>query len=324
MLFTSLADTPCDRTTDTPCDRTTDTPCERTTDTPCDRTTDTPCDRTTDTPYDRITDTPCDRITDTPYDRITDTPCSGQLYITDGGNYVVRKWNRNTNIVTTVGGTGVSGSLDADSPPLAATNAHFVSPNDACPDTFGNVYVADKVSNVVRKIDMNGVITRLIGTYGTAGATGNNGAAVSALLSSPYGVACDSSGNVYIADYSNGAIRMVSQANTNPIVYLYAGTMPTTTSILTTPMDGYVSTFTPMGNPVRPAIDMYDNLYVVDYTQKVVRVIYSGNNITDTTFASEAAGICTLIAAFPTLMSSGGWFCPSMLVNNPWCSNSNR
>ena len=69
-------------------------------------------------------------------------------------------------------------------------------------------------------------------------------------------------------------------------------------------------------------IDMYDNLYVVDYTYNVVRVVYSGNPSNSTTFAVEAAGICALVTAFPALMttSMGGWFCPSMLVNNPWCT----
>ena len=147
---------------------------------------------------------------------------SGQLYWSESGNFVVRKWNRNTNIVTVVGGTmAVSGSTDAAS--LAATSAHFASPQDVWPDTSGNVYVADRVSNVIRKIDTstNRLITRLMGTYGTAGSTGNNGPASSALLNAPYGVACDSTGNVYVADYGNGAIRMVSQANGS--VYLYAG-----------------------------------------------------------------------------------------------------
>jgi len=203
---------------------------------------------------------------------------------------------------------------------VAASSSRFSSPYDIWPDVFGNVYVVDFSLKVVRKISASGDVSVLIGTNGVAGSTGNNGPATTALLAdSPNGVACDSSGNVYIADSNNGAIRMVN--NIDKKIYLYAGTMTKTTPIPSTPLDGYAATSTPMHYQGKPMIDMYDNLYLTDKTNNVVRVVYSGNPSNDTTFASEAAAICSLVIAFPTLMSSGGWFCPSMLVNNPWCSN---
>ena len=245
---------------------------------------------------------------------------SGQLYWAEAGNYVVRKWNRKTNIVTTVGGImGVSGSTDAASG-VATSLSHFSNPHDIWPDLLGNIYVVDSATYVVRKISATGIVSVLIGSYGVSGSTGNNGLAASALLSDkPYGVACDSSNNVYIADSDNGAIRMVN--NIDNKVYLYAGTMIKTTTMPASPLDGYVATSTPMNFPGRPMVDMYDNLYLADVLYNNVRVVYSGDPSDDVTFAAEAAAICSLIAAFPTLMSSGGWFCPSVLVTNPWCIN---
>ena len=72
-----------------------------------------------------------------------------------------------------------------------------------------DVYIADSGNHVIRKVALNGTISTIAGV-GTAGYSGNGGPATSAQLNSPYGVTVDSTGNVYIADTNNSAIRKVT------------------------------------------------------------------------------------------------------------------
>jgi uncharacterized alkaline shock family protein YloU len=75
---------------------------------------------------------------------------------------------------------------------------------------LGNIYIADTYNSRIRKVTIStGIITTIAGT-GTASYSGDNGAATSATLNSPWDVALDTSGNVYIADYSNSRIRKVT------------------------------------------------------------------------------------------------------------------
>ncbi len=76
-------------------------------------------------------------------------------------------------------------------------------------DSTGAVYVADAAGNRVRKITPNGMIQTVAGT-GIAGFAGDGGLATSALLNQPYGLAVDSTGNLYIADLGNARVRKVS------------------------------------------------------------------------------------------------------------------
>jgi hypothetical protein len=76
-------------------------------------------------------------------------------------------------------------------------------------DGSGNLFIADTYNNVVRRVDAaTGVITAVAGN-GTSGYVGDGGAATSASLKQPYGVAVDASGNLFIADTSNHVIRRV-------------------------------------------------------------------------------------------------------------------
>ena len=74
-------------------------------------------------------------------------------------------------------------------------------------DSAGNLYIADRDNNRVRKV-ANGIITTVAGNW-TAGFAGDNGPATLAQLNIPYGVAVDSAGNLYIADTGNDRIRVL-------------------------------------------------------------------------------------------------------------------
>jgi sugar lactone lactonase YvrE len=124
---------------------------------------------------------------------------SGNLYIADSGNRVVRKVTASSGIISTVAGTGAAGYTGDGG---AATSAELALPESVAVDGSGDIYIADANNNVVRYVKAStGVITTVAGN-GTAGYLGDNGAATSAELNSPQGIALDGSGNLYIADTS--------------------------------------------------------------------------------------------------------------------------
>jgi uncharacterized protein (TIGR03437 family) len=128
---------------------------------------------------------------------------SGDLYVADFYNQAVRKISN--GVVTTVAG---SGSYGFGGDGAAATSAMLAGPAGIALDASGTLYIADVFNNRVRTVQ-NGIIATIAGN-GTAGFGGDKAAAASAMLNMPSGVTVDSTGRLYIADYGNSRIRMVS------------------------------------------------------------------------------------------------------------------
>jgi sugar lactone lactonase YvrE len=130
---------------------------------------------------------------------------AGNVYFVDGGSVGVRKVDKITGIISTVAGSGITGfSGDGG----LATLAKFYNPVAVTTDGNDNVYVADKGNQRVRKIDFSGIITTVAGT-GVAAYNGDGGLATAADLFNPEGVACNSAGNLFIADFANHRLRKV-------------------------------------------------------------------------------------------------------------------
>ena len=104
--------------------------------------------------------------------------------------------------VTTLAGSGSAGSTDG-----AGTSASFRGPNGLAVDSSGNVYVADRGNNTIRKITSSGIVTTLAGSSSPGSADGTGTAAS---FNSPAGVALDASGNLYVADSGNNKIRKIT------------------------------------------------------------------------------------------------------------------
>jgi sugar lactone lactonase YvrE len=186
---------------------------------------------------------------------------SGNLYIADAANSRVRKVDTK-GVITTVAGVGQSGySGDGG----VATNAKLSMPQGMTVDSFGNLFIADTGNNRVRRLDTNGVITTVAGGP-HASFAGDGGPATNASLSGPTGLALDSSGNLYIADYNNNRVR---QIDPNGIITTVAGSAARHAGI--GPGDGGPGTNAVLLNPSGLAIDSHGNLYVVDNGDSRVR-----------------------------------------------------
>jgi trimeric autotransporter adhesin len=129
----------------------------------------------------------------------------GRLYIADAGNNVVRKVDLADGTITTVAGNGHAGDLGDRDP---AIKAELYLPTGVAVDSHGILYIADSANNKVRKVDLAGTISTLVGT-GQAGFKGDNGPASDAELNNPVALAVDNAGNLYIADLGNNRVRLV-------------------------------------------------------------------------------------------------------------------
>lgn len=127
----------------------------------------------------------------------------GNLFISCDADHIVRKVDT-AGIISTIAGTnGTNGSAGDGG---AATAAQLNSPRAITMDFFGNLYIADRSNDKIRKVDSSGFITTVVGN-GTGGFAGDGSLASASELSNPEGVAIDASGNLYIVDTTNDRIR---------------------------------------------------------------------------------------------------------------------
>ncbi len=125
---------------------------------------------------------------------------AGSLYVADAFNHRIRKIT-SAGVVTTFAGSGTSGYQDGN-----GATARFAYPYGVAVDASGTVYVADTNNHRIRKITSGGVVSTLAGT-GMSGYQDGNGA--TARFDTPYGIAVDESGVVYVADTNNNRIRKI-------------------------------------------------------------------------------------------------------------------
>ncbi len=199
----------------------------------------------------------------------------GNLYLCD--NDRIRKVNT-AGIISTIAGGSSCGSGGDGGP---ATAAGLCDAEDITVDISGNIYIADRLNNRVRKISTAGIITTVAGT-GTAGYSGDGGAATAAMLYNPTGVAVDTSGNVYIADGHNYRIRKV---NTSGIISTFAGT-----GILGYTGDGGAAVSARLGFLTNVAVDTAGNVYIAERGSARIRKI-NASGIISTIAGSSSGGL---------------------------------
>jgi trimeric autotransporter adhesin len=206
---------------------------------------------------------------------------SGDIYVSDRGNNVVRVINASNGIVTTVAGTGSPG-YNGDA--ILATRSSLSSPAGIALDSAGNLYIADILNNRVRKVNTSGVISTFAGD-GNASYEGDNVLAVNTAVVSPNGVTVDSAGNVYIAE--SDRIRKV---DTLGIITTIAGK----TSAVQTPGftgDGGQAVSALLSGPLGMVVDAAGNLFFADANNQRIRKINTGGIIS--TYAGVPGNVST-------------------------------
>jgi sugar lactone lactonase YvrE len=184
----------------------------------------------------------------------------GNLYIADSSNHRIRKV-ATSGVMSTVAGTGVPGYSGDGGP---ATSALLNGPVGVALDASGNLFIADYVSQRVRKVTPGGVITTIAGN-GSQGYNGDGGPATSAQLNEPWGLAVDASGDVFIADVINQRVRMVTPAG---VISTVAGMgAPGFAG------DGGPATNAQLQFPSGVAVDRHGDLFIADSGNNSVREV---------------------------------------------------
>jgi uncharacterized protein (TIGR03437 family) len=208
------------------------------------------------------------------------TDAGGNVYIADTANNVVRKVSTSGTIAT-FAGNGIFG-VGGDGGP--ATAAQMMGPAGVAVDAQGNVYISDTTGQRVRVVTpSNGQINTYAGNR-TTGYSGDGSSATNAELNTPTGLAVDTSGNLYIADTLNSAIRKVTPAGTISTV---AGT-----GVQGYGGDGGPATAAELYYPQAVAVDSSGNLYIADTQNNRVREV-------------NALGIISTVAGNGTFGYSG-------------------
>ncbi len=180
---------------------------------------------------------------------------AGEVYISDEIFGSIRKVDVNGIITPVAGPHGSCFRTEACGDNGPAASALLTTPDGMAFDRAGNLYIADRGNDRIRKIDTGGIITTFAGT-GIPGSTGDGGAAILATFDSPRDVALDNKGNLYIADQGNGRVRKVDAS----------------TGVITTVAGGGTSTIPPGGiaatqasiNPAGLRTDAAGNVYIAE------------------------------------------------------------
>ena len=210
---------------------------------------------------------------------------AGNLYVADMSNDTIRKVTpvgTNWAVTTLAGLAGSAGSADG-----AGSSARFNGPLGVALDSAGNLYVADMSNDTIRKltpVGTNWAVTTLAGLAGSAGSA--DGAGSSARFNGPAGVAVDTNGNVYVADFYNQTIRKVTSGG---LVTTLAGLAGSIGSV-----DG-TNRAARFAYPGGVAVDVAGNVYVAengDYTIRQVTPV--GTDWVVTTLAGVAGYIAEI------------------------------
>jgi len=204
----------------------------------------------------------------------------GNLYLADEPNAAIRKIDPSGN-VTTLAGAGPSnrGFVDGTGGPNGT--ARFNSPAAVAVDAQGNVYVADHQNSAIRKIDPSGNVTTVAGgnnhTPSDGFVDGTGGATGTARFQRPSGIAVDSSGNLYVGDYGNNAIRKIDPSGNVTTLAGGGNNVGLNGFVDGTGGAGGTARF---DHPQGLVVDAAGNVYVADTYNAAIRKIDPAGNVT--------------------------------------------
>ena len=245
-----------------------------------------------------------------PFDVAVDS--GGNLFVVDQLNNRVRKISPGGFITTTVAGTGVPGSSGDGG---AAPQALLRMPSGIALDASGNIYIADELNAVVRRVNPQGLITTIAGNGTLVPSSGDGGLATAAQLD-PFSLTTDAAGNIYVTDSLNAHVRMLTPQVVNPAnMTIVSGNgqsgtvgmnlqLPLVLKVTDgtgAPVPGVVVTFSvsPAGAATvqpSPAITLNDGT--------VTATVELGGNSGPVTITASAAGLPNLIFSATAILSN--------------------
>lgn len=193
---------------------------------------------------------------------------SGNLYYVDLNNRLIRKFNLNNGLITTIAGGGSQNRVDN----VPATQTDIGMPARISFDPAGNLYILESVR--IRKISVNGIITTIAGGD-EQGFAGDGGPAAQARFNNAKDLKIDSNGNIYISDSGNTRVRKIDA--TTGIINTIAGN-----GVRGLVGDGGPATQAQLGNISYLALDSANNLYISDSGNHAVRKVAADSGIITT------------------------------------------
>jgi sugar lactone lactonase YvrE len=233
-------------------------------------------------------------LLDLPFGTAVDS--SGNVFLADTYNNVIREVVHATGNIITVAGTGAA-TYNGDGGP--ATLSNIGRPFGVAVDGSGNLFIADTYNNRIREVvKSTGTMITIAGT-GATGFGGDGGPATSAMLNAPDAVAVDGGGNVFFSDQGNNRIREVLHWNGSIVTVAGTGAA------------GYNGDFGPatsamLNQPNGVAVDVNGNIFISDWHNNRIREVLNATGNILTVAGTGTAGY-----------SGDGGQSNSAMVNSP-------
>ena len=203
--------------------------------------------------------------------------------------------------ISTIAGDGAKG-FSGDAGP--AINGSLNSPRDLAVDASGNLFIADQDNHRVRRVDATTGVIETVAGVGFPDFFGDGGPAVVAALFNPYGVAIDTDGYLYIADFGNQRIRRID--SDSGVIETVAGSGDIGPGSGGFSSDGEAATGARLNFPTGVDVDPFGNIFIADHFNHRIRRV------------DGATGVITTVAGNGTLSFSGdGGPATSSGLNHP-------
>ena len=208
----------------------------------------------------------------TMYSRGVAVDPDGNVYIADGESNTVDKVTP-SGTLTVITGAGTHSPTSSPLPPGPASSFNNITPYAVATDSSGNLYIGDDSSYEILKVTPAGTLSDFAGN-GTYGAPTSGAAATATSIGSPYGLAIDGSGNVYIADEGSELVEQVSPAG---IITIVAGSLNSFPSPSATPQ---AATSVNLDEVYGVGVDYLGNVYIAEKGNYEVDQVTSAGQIT--------------------------------------------
>jgi sugar lactone lactonase YvrE len=220
---------------------------------------------------------------------------AGTIYVADAVNHTLRRVTAAGVVTTLAGSAGTSGATDG-----TGNAARFNYPVGVRVDASGTIFVADNGNSAIRRVSASGAVTTFAGAPASPGAADQTGAAAG--FSTPYGIAADAAGTIYVADFDNSTIRTVTPGGA---VTTLAGSPGMTGSADGT---GSAARFS---RPQGLGVDAHGTVYVADTDNFTIRAVTAAGVV------STLAGTPGVRGTFDGVGSAAQFLNPTSVVVDP-------